>query len=695
MPRAASPATTSTGSWRCEWLAGRLCGAPRAPSRATRGGGPDPRERAARARSSGPSERGARAPPSCPPVRSRHRPTPRSCTEEEEEQDGEYTRKAAKIARARFADTDTEASLARLHGGPVAGLDSAPMGVKAAAGLLSMCQLLKLATSADVSSATGAGAAAASSSSSSGGGGGMPPSGAPGSYDVGVASLDKYMRLDNAAIRALSLLPSRRDAIPAGGGGSGSAAPSAAASAVTSVFGMFAQHLRTPAGRRTLKSWLLQPLRDAEEIGWRQDRVTAFVESVALRQGWKAWGFDDVTPLLARLARPRAGLGELVKLRQVMDSLPAAVALLQTHGGGGGEGGGDGAAAADADADGGALGAFAGSLQQLVAMCTPWLDEYKRTVDDRDPRRPRLRSAMDEGLSELQERVEACREGIAVLKARYEAAWPSEVVGGGLELLNDRAKGWVFRVKKSAEKALRGISPGVNMVAVLKDGIYFNTPKLVTAAEELGEAEGAYGDRSRELIGPLLASAVAVAPVLESAQVLVGELDVYCAFAEVATSSPNCDWTRPTMNAGGGGGGGAGAAAAAAAGAGDGADDDTAIGDLLVVNGRHPVVNHQEENYIANDYTMRRTAGRFQIITGACVLRLSTKAACCRCCAAPPSPTPLVLALPHWNPFARASHSTPSRVQAPTRAARASTSAPLACWRCWRRSARTCPPTQR
>lgn len=516
------------------------------------------------------------------------------------------------IPHGPFSVEGAEATLAKLHGGPVAGLDSAPMGLKAAACLIAKGQLNELAAKAEAASAAAAseaGAGASSSSSSAAGPQQLQP-GAPGTYMVAMEALGDFMRLDLAAVKALSLLPprSRRDERAEGGGGAlGGVVAEGAAGAVTSVYGLLTKYARTAAGRRRLKAWLLQPLTDVVEIEARQLMVTAFYESAALRDGWRTRvSVGDTAPLLNRLApkpsssgsgkaAPKpASLMDVVKLKQLLEVLPAAIALLDPEAYDGPE---------ECTAP---LAAKRAGLTELDDWLEDFRAEYTDTVDDSNLRRgPRVKASKDPELEELAESIDEGRAAMEKLTTRYRSDWPDEV-SSSLSLVFDRAKGgWVFKTKKAADKALRSV-PGASTVAVLKDGIYFTTPKLSGLAETLSEREEAYGERSKALVGPLMELAKHVVPVVESVAVILGDMDAFYSMAMAAHSCAGT-WVRPTLVS----------TSPPEEDGGEG-EDDSAEGDIRVLGGRHPVVELQEgvSSFIPNDYCLRRQQGRFQIITG-------------------------------------------------------------------------------
>ena len=82
-----------------------------------------------------------------------------------------------------------------------------------------------------------------------------------GRYDVIFRAFDVFMRLDPAAVRALNLLPSARDAAaPVAASEPGRGPSAASGQRISSLHCLISFHARTKGGRRLLRQWVLQPL---------------------------------------------------------------------------------------------------------------------------------------------------------------------------------------------------------------------------------------------------------------------------------------------------------------------------------------------------------------------------------------------------------------------------------------------------
>lgn len=123
-----------------------------------------------------------------------------------------------------------------------------------------------------------------------------------GHYNIRRYNLDRYMRLDSAAMKALNVLESKTDA-----------------NKNFSLFGLLNRTCTAGMGKRLLHMWLKQPLLDVKEISSRLDLVQAFVEDTILRQDLRQHlkRISDIERLMHNLEKKRAGLQHIVKLYQV------------------------------------------------------------------------------------------------------------------------------------------------------------------------------------------------------------------------------------------------------------------------------------------------------------------------------------------------------------------------------------------
>ena len=161
---------------------------------------------------------------------------------------------------------------------------------------------------------------------------------------------------------------------------------------------------RTPMGARTLRQWLLRPLRDVAAITRRQEAVRALVDAPEARAALRASleGIGDIERLASRAALGVAHARDLVGLRASLRGLPA---LRET------------------------LGPLAAPLCAELALEVAALPDLARlleeALEDEPPRELRegglIRAAWSADLAELRRAARDAKAWIASLEGRERA----------------------------------------------------------------------------------------------------------------------------------------------------------------------------------------------------------------------------------------------------------------------------------
>lgn len=150
-----------------------------------------------------------------------------------------------------------------------------------------------------------------------------------GCWNISPQILNDHMRLDAAAVRALNLFSSAKENTPVA---SDSTLPNirGVSPNVSSLFNLVSHSCKTTSGKRVLRSWILQPLVNADAIRTRQKLVSAFVNCTSMRMGWgtRAGEVPDLERLSAKLQRKKADIKDMIRLYAFAMTLQPLAQLL-------------------------------------------------------------------------------------------------------------------------------------------------------------------------------------------------------------------------------------------------------------------------------------------------------------------------------------------------------------------------------
>ncbi|PKI43889.1 hypothetical protein CRG98_035723, partial [Punica granatum] len=371
-----------------------------------------------------------------------------------------------------------------------------------------------------------------------------------GNYTIRKYSLDSYMRLDSAAMRALNVLESKTDA-----------------NKNFSLFGLMNRTCTAGMGRRLLHKWLKQPLLDVNEINMRLDLVQAFVEDTALRQDLRQHlkRISDIERLTHNLERKRAGLQHVVKLYQSSIRLPYIKNALQN---------------------------YEGQFSTLIKE--KYLDELEILIDDDklgkfitlvetavdldqlENGEFMISPAYDSALCALKDEQELLEQQIRNLH-KQTANDLDLPMDKALKLDKGTQFGHVFRITKKEEPKIRKkLSTQFIVLETRKDGVKFTNTKLKKLGDQYQKILEEYKTRQRHLVNKVVETSASFAVVFESLAALLAQLDVLLSFADLATSCP-ASYTRPDIT-------------------------PFDVGDIILEGSRHPCVEAQDwVNFIPND----------------------------------------------------------------------------------------------
>jgi DNA mismatch repair protein MSH2 len=150
---------------------------------------------------------------------------------------------------------------------------------------------------------------------------------------------------------------------------------------------------------------------------------------------------------------------------------------------------------------------------------------------------------------------------------------------------------FLLRTIRADERQLKASNSSVEIVSILKTGVYFTVPALRTISDRYATIQDDYREQQQELVVKALETAATYTPLLECVAHLIAELDVLVSFSSSAALSPGV-YVRPTLLQKGG-------------------------GVLQLEQARHPCVELMDGvNFIPNNYDLVRGTSGFQIVTG-------------------------------------------------------------------------------
>ena len=318
----------------------------------------------------------------------------------------------------------------------------------------------------------------------------------------------------------------------------------------------------TPMGRRLIRQWVSKPLLDIPEIDARQNIVSYFLKEGLIRSELRdsLKKISDLERIMNRISAGIATPRELVALRTNLEKLPGIKGLIHPD------------------------ETVLQGLYSQFALCPELLDLVTRAIAEDPPATLQNTGVIRTGYStELDniiemsrharewisnlENVERERTGIKTLKVGY-----NKVFGYYIEITNSntsQAPAEYIR-KQTLVNAERYITPEMKEYESL----------VLNAEERIHEIENRlFKELCREIAG-------ASSEILKTSRI-IGELDVYLSFAEVAAFS---GYTRPEL---------------------------TTEPILEIHDGRHPVVETtlHGERFVPND-TIFETGENVRIITG-------------------------------------------------------------------------------
>jgi DNA mismatch repair protein MutS len=319
----------------------------------------------------------------------------------------------------------------------------------------------------------------------------------------------------------------------------------------------------TAMGSRLLRHWLHHPLRDQAALIARHEAVEALADAGTRARAESARAalreIADIERVSARVALRSARPRDLVSLRASLAALPALAAALAPM-----------------------QAPLITSLATGLSFPAGCLDVLRRAIADEPAGMLRDGGVIADGYDAALDELRALRSNAGVFLAELERVERERTGIPNLKVEYNRVHGFYIEVTNAhAEK----IPADYRRRQTLKNAERYITPELKRFEDKALSAQERALALEKSLYEDLLDSLGAEVHALQALARAVAQLDVLLAFACVAATR---GWCRPRL---------------------------TAEPGLEIEAGRHPVVETQVEQFIANDARLGPTR-RLLLVTG-------------------------------------------------------------------------------
>lgn len=392
-----------------------------------------------------------------------------------------------------------------------------------------------------------------------------------GKFSIKLLNLNRFVHMDTAAFTALNLFP------PPGINYRSSVYR------WHSVLGVL-DRCKTNQGRRLLRQWLKQPLRNIDAINDRLDIIESLVENQEARMALHNDHLNvipDILMLSNKVSRKRATLQDVFKIYQVILRLPHLLKIMK-------------------ELDCSALTVMAATplkellteLKKVEEMVVDVLD-----LESLEKGEYLVRPSFDEKLEAIKNNLD---EVEGKINKEFKKSAKKLDLNEGKDIKLDYAShlGFFFRTTKKEDQKIRK-QKEFKIIDTARGGLRFTVDKLKDYNEEYSSFKEQYEDQQRDIVTEICRVVSGYTAPLTSLNHIIALLDVFVSLAQVITNSPG-SYVRPKLFA-----------------------ETERILEVKAL--RHPCLECQEElQFIPNDVAMKKDDSELFIITGANISGKST-----------------------------------------------------------------------
>ena len=379
--------------------------------------------------------------------------------------------------------------------------------------------------------------------------------------------LSNYMKLDLAAINALSIFPKNFEDKKGNEAG---------------TLVDLLDKCKTQIGSRCLRRWIKQPLQDAKEINRRLEIVKVFVEENSLREEIsndflrKIPDLDKLYTKFYKVHSNKKHTGNLIdciKVYQLVKNIRNIIGILSKY-----------------------------DKEETIILKDYYLDPFVECLKDFEKLEEMIEKAIDldkakEGeylirpafsskLKELSNEISKVLKDIERLKGVVENDLGIEV-----KLVDSNSYTYLFEVsKKTGDNAFRQSTKKFKQISIKNNKISFTNDKLIELCAHYGDYMSQYKEEQNTVVDKILNVVSTYYPAMESGAVIISELDVLITFAMISNNAPK-PYKMPKFNKIG--------------------------GNFILKESRHPCLEMADkQNCVSNDCEMYPDKSKLHIITG-------------------------------------------------------------------------------